>query len=195
MQEYHKAIWALWLEAQTHLIHNIPKLLLDLLLRALEPLPQIIPHTAPLQQNLQRLLRIPDLNDSVDILCCAAQQSSLQNAVWHLGLLHVKQGEVDIALEVGGEPGLKGRGVGGLSFAVETCEDAKRASKYTDVGDGHGEHKPVDEVEGPHFGYQVLGEGAWTMATMAMCSAGETRCKKRQALGDDVLKERRCPQK
>lgn len=52
-----------------YLIDHIPKLFLDLLLCALKPLPQIIPHTAPLQQYLQRLLRIPNLHYPMDIFC------------------------------------------------------------------------------------------------------------------------------
>jgi hypothetical protein len=57
----------------THLISNVPQLLLNLLLGALKPLPQIIAHTAPLQQHLQRLLCVPDLHYAVDVFCCAAQ--------------------------------------------------------------------------------------------------------------------------
>lgn len=58
---------------QAHLLHDISQLFFNLLLRALEPLPQIIAHAAPLQQNLKRLLRVPDLHNAVDVLGCAAQ--------------------------------------------------------------------------------------------------------------------------
>jgi hypothetical protein len=57
----------------TYLVNNIPQLLLNLLLRALEPLPQVVAHTAPLQQHLERLLRVPDLHDAMDVFCRTAQ--------------------------------------------------------------------------------------------------------------------------
>lgn len=48
------------------------------------------------------------------------------------------------------EPGFQGCGIGGLTLAIEVCKDCKGASEDTDVGEGHGEHHPVDDIEGPH---------------------------------------------
>ena len=62
----------------------------------------------------------------------------------------MEEREVDIALEMCGEPGLEGCGIGGLTLAVEVCEDGKGTSEDTNVGEGHGEHHPVDHVEWPH---------------------------------------------
>jgi hypothetical protein len=114
----------------TYLLHHIPQLLLNLLFRALKPLPQIIADTSPLQQHLQRLLGVADLHNAVDVLGCAAQ--------------------------VRGEPGFEGGGAGLLPLAVERGEDGEGAYEDHEVGDGDGEHKPVDEVEGPH-----AGRGGW----------------------------------
>lgn len=81
-----------------YLIHDVSELVLDLLLSALEPLPQIVAYTTPLQQHLQGLLLAPDLNDPADVLGGPAQQRSLQDAVRGLGVFSVEQGEVDVAL-------------------------------------------------------------------------------------------------
>lgn len=105
--------------AGIYLLHNIPQLLLNLLLGALESLPQIIAHATPLQKHLERLLRIPDLHDAVDVLGRAAQQCSLEDVVGDLGFVLVQQCEVDVALDVGGEPWLEGGGACLLSLAVE----------------------------------------------------------------------------
>ena len=143
-------------QVETYLLHNIPQLLLNLLLRALKPLPQIIAYTAPLQQDLKCLLRVPDLHNAVDVLCCAAQQRGFQDAVWCFWVFLVQQRQVNVALEVLWKPGLERRGGGGLALAVQRREDCERADQDEEVGHGDQEHEPVDGVEGPHFGGGLL---------------------------------------
>ena len=97
-----------------HILH----LLLHLILRPQTPLPQLIPHAPPRQQRAQRLLPAADRNDAVDVFGGAAQQGGAQDRVRDLewffgfrrGLVQVQEGEVDVALEVGREPGFEGGG-------------------------------------------------------------------------------------
>ena len=49
-----------------------------------------------------------------------------------------------------GELGLERGGVGGFALAVEVCEDGEGAREDDSLGDGDGEHEPVDGVERPH---------------------------------------------
>ena len=121
----------------TYLLHNISQLLLNLLLRALEPLPQIVAHAASLQKNLECLLRVSDLHNAVDVLCCAAQERSFQDAVWYFGVFLVQQRQVDVALEVLWEPGLKGRGGGCFTLAIQGREDCEGSEQNEEVGDGN----------------------------------------------------------
>jgi len=69
----------------------------------------------------------------------------------------VQEGQVHVSLKVRGEPGLERRGVCGLAFAVQVRKDGQRADEDDEVGYGDGEHDPVDEVEGPHFGGVGMG--------------------------------------
>jgi hypothetical protein len=133
-------------------LYNVPQLLLDLLLRALESLPQIIAYAAPLQQDLERLLRVPDLDDAVDVLGSATQKRSFQDAVGDFGLFLVQQRQIDVALEVLGKPGLERRCGGSLALAVQVGEDGERADQNEQVGDRDQQHEPVDGIEGPHSG-------------------------------------------
>lgn len=150
-----------------YLLHNVPQLLLDLLLSTLESLPQIIADAAPLQQDLECLLRVPDLHDAVDVFGCAAQERSFQDAIRCLRLLLVQQRQVDVALDVRREPRLERRGGGGLALAVQVREDCERADQDEQVGDGDQQHEPVDGVEGPHFG-----GGLRCRLSLIACAAG-----------------------
>lgn len=51
-----------------YLRNDVPQLLLDLLLRPLKPLPQLVSHTPPRQQVPQCGLLVPDQHDAIDVL-------------------------------------------------------------------------------------------------------------------------------
>ena len=171
-----------------YLLHNVPQLLLDLLLSTLESLPQIIADAAPLQQDLECLLRVPDLHDAVDVFGCAAQDRSFQDAIRCLSLLLVQLRQVDVALDVRREPRLERRGGGGLTLAVEVCEDGKGTSEDTNVGKGHGEHHPVDHVKWPHGECNVR-------VVCVVEEGGSTGSRSGAGANTRVVKERRCPQR
>jgi hypothetical protein len=125
---------------------------------------QIVAHAAPLQQHLQRLLCVSDLHNAVDVFGGAAQQSSLEDAVRDLWLLLVQQRQVDVALDMLGEPGLERRGRRGLALAVQVGEDGEGAHENDEVGNGNRQHQPVDSIERPHFfggGRGCCGEVKW----------------------------------
>lgn len=82
-------VWAGCLLA--YLLHDVPQLLLDLLLGALEALPQLIADAAALQQDLEGLLCVADLDDAVDVFGGAAQERGFEDAVGRLGVLLVQQ--------------------------------------------------------------------------------------------------------
>lgn len=97
------------------LIHDIPHLLLDLLLRQQAPLPQLIAHAPFLQQGSQRLLCVADGDHAADVFGRAPQQRRSQHAFRYGGRflvaglgLEVQEREVDVALEVRWEPGFEG---------------------------------------------------------------------------------------
>lgn len=108
----------------TDLHHNVPQLLLHLLLRTQESLPQVVAHASPLQQCAARLLRRPDLDDAVDVLDGPPQQCRPQHAVRDLGSLlllavaagrlglEMKERQVDVTLQMRREPGGKVRTLG-----------------------------------------------------------------------------------
>ena len=69
------------------------------------------------------------------------------------------------------EPGLERGGVGSLTLFVEICEDGKGTGEDTNVGEGDGEHHPVDNVKGPHGDY--LGRAAGVVTEMFRgCAVG-----------------------
>lgn len=103
---------------ETHLAHDIAQLLLHLLLGTLEPLPQVVAHAALLQQRAARLLGRPELHQAAQVLERPAQQGRADDAVGDGGGLlaalgagvlgrHVKQRQVDVALQVRAEPRLQ----------------------------------------------------------------------------------------
>ena len=101
----------------TYLSHHIPHLVLDFLLRHQEPLPQLIAHAPFLEEGGQSLLRASDCQHAVDVFGCAPQQRRPQDALGYGGRflvagaglgLEVQEREVDVALEVGWEPGFEG---------------------------------------------------------------------------------------
>lgn len=102
-----------------NLRNNIPNLILHLLLSPDKPLPQIITHTAPLQKHSECLFLAPQRQHPVNILRRASQERSLKHRLRHRGLfltvvfgglVEVQEGEVDVALEVSGEPWFEGGG-------------------------------------------------------------------------------------
>jgi hypothetical protein len=62
---------------------------LHLLLSALEPLPQVVADTAPLEQRAARLLGVLDLDETADVLDGAAHQGGAEDAVGDAGGLFV----------------------------------------------------------------------------------------------------------
>ena len=102
-----------------YLHDNFPKLLLNLLLCALEALPEVVADAAALQQRAAGLLRRADLDDAVDVLDGPPQQRCPQHAVGHLGRLllarlrlQVQQRQVDVPLQMLREPGREVRAFG-----------------------------------------------------------------------------------
>jgi len=61
---------------------------------------------------------VPDQHDAVDIFGGPLEQSGFEHAVWYGGgflavgggRFEVEEGEVDVAVEVGREPGFEGEG-------------------------------------------------------------------------------------
>lgn len=78
-----------------YLLNDVAQLGLNLLLGALEALPQVVADGALLQQRLQGLLCVAHLDEAVDVLDGAAHQGRLEHAVGDLGLalgrLHVEE--------------------------------------------------------------------------------------------------------
>lgn len=104
---------------RAHLRNNIPNLILHLLLSPGKPLPQIITHTTPLQKHSQSLFLAPQRQHPVNILRRASQKCSLEHRLRYRslfltvvfgGLVEVQEGEIDVALEVRGEPWFEGGG-------------------------------------------------------------------------------------
>lgn len=161
-------VWAGCLLA--YLLHDVSQLLLNLLLGALEALPQLIADAAALQQDLEGLLRVADLDDAVDVFGGAAQERGFEDAVGRLGVLLVQQRQVDVALEMRREPRLERGCGGGLSLAVQRREDGQRADQDEQVRHGDQQHEPVDGVEGPHFGRRPRWCRRGSIARVFVCS-------------------------
>lgn len=95
-----------------YLRDNISQLLLNLLLSPLETLPQVVTHTALKQQCATGLLGGFEMDQAIDIFDCASKKRCLEDGIGDLGGLfialfriHVQKGEVDVALQIGREPG------------------------------------------------------------------------------------------
>ena len=105
----------------THLLNDVAELALHLVLGTLEALPQVVADAAPEQQRAAGLLGRLDLDEALNVFDGAAQERGAEDAVGHARRLfavgaEVQQGEVDVALEVGAEPG---REVGALGWTEE----------------------------------------------------------------------------
>lgn len=70
--------------SQTHLHNYITQLSLHLALSARESLPQIIANTSSLQQSRACLLGRADLDDTVDVLDCAADEGGPEDTLGDL---------------------------------------------------------------------------------------------------------------
>lgn len=111
--------------------------LLILSIGSVEPGPQVVAHTALLQQHLQTVLALPQRHDPPDVLLCSHHQGRLQHRVGHgLAALEVQQRQVDVAGRMRREPRLQRGCLGGFAFAVERREDTERAHQHHDVAQG-----------------------------------------------------------